>query len=237
MSTDRSSRAGSPGPSWLLGTMLIGWVVVYNAMRFAGSSPRSAAWISLAIGGVAGLAVFGAGVLAVRRLAAAGRVVHRGAIEIPSPGRLSSDQRDAVRIAAVTLAALAAVALVVGVLLGADYLSTDAGDRSVATAVLAAWDVLVGIWLGDEALRLRRGEAEGIESVGLGCGLTAVLAGVGLSRDLLEPGHVALIVLAGLAGAAAGAVVWRLQGARGLPGGAIMAGLVAIAALVLPLVT
>ena len=57
------------------------------------------------------------------------------------------------------------------------------------TALLAAWNLLVGLWLGDEAIRLRRGEAEGIESIVLGCALTAVLAGVGLSRDLAAPGR------------------------------------------------
>ena len=53
-----------------------------------------------------------------------------------------------------------------------------------------------------------------MESIVLGCALTAVLAGVGLSRELAEGAQVVLIVLAGVAGTLCGLVVWRLQGGR-----------------------
>ncbi len=132
------------------------------------------------------------------------------------------------------LGALAVVALAVGAYLAVDWFSSDA--RPLTTLILAAWNILVGLWIGDEALRLRRDEAEGIESLPLGCGLTAILAAVGLSRDLVSGGQLVLIVLAGVAGVLAGLAIWRLQGARGLPVSAIGTGLVAVLALVLPFV-
>ena len=69
----------------------------------------------------------------------------------------------------------------------------------------------------------------------LGCGLTAVLAGVGLSRDLTEGAQVVLILLSGVAGVLCGLVAWRLQGARGLPLAAIAVIAVAALSLILPL--
>ncbi|MGD9572936.1 MAG: hypothetical protein AB7V62_13685 [Thermoleophilia bacterium] len=215
--------------SWLVGCALAGWVVVYNAMRVTGSNPSDAALPSLLIGAAAGAVVFGIGLLVMRRLAASGRVVAPGAVDIPSPSELDDRQRDAMRLAWPALGALAAVALVVGAWLAIDWYTSDAGDRATTTLILGAWDILVGLWLGDEALRLRRFDPDGIESIVLGCGLTAVLAGVGYSRDLIPAGHVVLIVLAGIAGLLVGLAVWRLRGARPWPVGAV--GVVAIAAL------
>ena len=237
MSAER--RAGPTGSrmlSWLLGSALVGWVVVYNAMRLAGSSPADAAWISLAVGAAAGVGVFLLLVLAGRRLAASGRVVHRGPLEVPAPGALDPAQRDAARLASLGLGALAIVALAAGAYLAADWALSEPGGRATTTLILAAWNLLAGLWLGDEAVRLRRLEADGIDSAVLGCILTAVLAGVGLSRDTIPSVQVALIVLSGVAGALAGLLVWRLQGARGVPGGAIAAAVVATLALILPLV-
>jgi hypothetical protein len=49
------------------------------------------------------------------------------------------------------------------------------------------------------------------------------------------PGQALLIVLAGAAGAVIGHAVWRLQGSRGLPLGAIVAVIVALGSLIIPL--
>lgn len=215
--------------SWLVGCVLAGWIVVYNVMRVSGSNPSDAALPSLLIGAAIGAAAFGLGLLLARRLAAAGRVVAPGPVEIPHPSKLEPAQRDAMTFAWPALAALAAVALVVGAWLAVDWYSQDAADRPTTTIILAAWNVLVGLWLGDEALRLRRLDPDGIESITLGCGLTAVLAGVGWSRDLVAPAQLVLIALAAIAGCLVGIAVWRLRGARGLPVGAI--GVVAVAAL------
>lgn len=231
----RAGPTGSRMISWLLGSVLVGWVVVYNAMRLAGSSPAGAAWISLAVGAACGVGVWLLLLLAGRRLAASGRVVHRGPPEVPAPGALDPAQRDAARLASLGLGALAIVALAAGAYLAADWALSEPGGRATTTLILAAWNLLAGLWLGDEAMRLRRLEADGIDSTVLGCMLTAVLAGVGLSRDTIPSVQVALIVLAGVAGALAALLVWRLHGARGVPGGAIAAVAVAALALILPL--
>ena len=221
--------------SWLVGCVVVAWLVIYNALRIGGSSPSDAAWPSLVAGAVAGAVVFGAGLYARRRLAASGRVVRSGPAGIPSPAEMDQGQRDAVRLAWPPLAALSLVALAVGAYLAVDWLS-DSGVRAKTTIILAAWNVLVGLWLGDEALRLRRNEPDGIESIVLGCTLTAVLAGVGLSRGLAEPGQIALIVLTAVAGGLVSLAVWRLQGARGVPIGAAGVVVVAALSLILPLV-
>jgi hypothetical protein len=231
----RPSPPASRPLSWLVGCVVVGWVIVYNVMRLAGSTPAGAAWLSLGIGGAAGVVAFALGLAVARRLEASGRVVHRGPLAVPSPSEMEPAQRDAIRLAWPALAALAGVALVLGLYLGADWLGADPADRATTTIILAAWYVLVGLWLGDEALRLRRLEAEGIDSLVLGCALTAVLAGVGLSRDLAEAAQVVVILLAGTAGVLTGIAVWRLQGARGAPLGAIAVAIVAALSLILPL--
>ena len=233
---ERPSPPASRMLSWLVGCVIVGWLLVYNAMRLDGSSPADAAWPSLAVGAIAGAAVFAVGFVVVRRLASAGRVVRPGPTAIPSPSEMDPAQRDAVRLAWPPLAALALVALGVGAYLGAEWFADDAATRAKTTIILAAWNLLVGLWLGDEALRLRHGEADGIESIILGCTLTAVLAGVGLSRHLAEPGQVALIVLTAIAGGLIGLAVWRLHGARGVPGASIGVVVVAALSLILPLV-
>lgn len=232
--TDRHAGPSSRSASWLVGCLLGGWLVVYNAMRLSGSSPAAAAWPSLAAGAAAGLAVFALGLLLVRRLERAGRVVHRGPLEVPAPERLEPAQRDALALAWPALGVLAAVALVLGAYLAREWGVAD--ERAATTLVLAIWNIVFGLWLGGQALRLRQDDADGIDSVPLGCGLTAVLAGVGLSRDLAVPGQVALIVLCGIAGVLAALVVWRIEGAHGPP---LAAGVVAVAAglsILLPVV-
>jgi len=228
-----------PGPpasrmlSWLIGCVLISWVVAYNLMRVGGDNPSQAALPAFGIGVAVGVLLFGAGLFVLRRIHASGRRLRNPPVEIPSPSAMEPAQRDAVRLAWAPLGLLAAVAIVMGLYLAAQWLGES--SRSIGTVLLAGWNLLVGLWLGDEAIRLRRLEAEGIESIVLGCALTAVLAGVGISRDLAEPGQIVLIVLAGVAGAMVGLAVWRFHGARGLPGGSIGVCAVAALSLILPL--
>ena len=229
----------SPGPpasrmlSWLVGCVLVAWVVVYNLMRIGGDNPSQAALPALGIGVVVGAAVFAVGLLVLRRIHASGRRLRNPPVQIPSPSAMEPVQRDAVRLSWAPLGLLAAVAIVMGCYLAGNWFG--ASSRSIGTLLLAGWNLLVGLWLGDEAIRLRRLEAEGIESIVLGCTLTAVLAGVGLSRNLAQPGQVVLIALAGIAGALVGLAVWRFHGSRGLPGGSIGVVAVAVLSLVLPL--
>ena len=60
---------------WLVGCVLVGWLIVYNVMRIDGSSPAHAATPSLVTGVIAGAAVFAVGVFIGRRLAKSGRVL------------------------------------------------------------------------------------------------------------------------------------------------------------------
>jgi len=199
--------------SWLVTSVLIGWFVVYNIFRIGGDSPRGAAWISLGIGAVAGIVVFGAIYLVLRR-ASPGTLRH-GTVEMPGPDALDQGQRAAIRIALPLLAALAAVALVMGVILGVDWIRTATSLRShVTKMILAIWDLFIGGWIASELPRLRRFDVEGIDSIALGCVLTAVLAGVGISHGDFEVGQGILILVGGLAGFAVQLSVWRLTGSR-----------------------
>jgi hypothetical protein len=230
------SAEGERGPhpvSWLIGCVLLGWLIVYNLMRFGSSSPSEAAWVSLVVGGAGGVLVFAAVGLGMRRLAASGRVLRRPPAEIPVPVQMTDAQRSLTRAVWPLLAALAAAALVMGAALGADWYGRAADDRAVTLVVLAAWNLLVAVWIGDEALRLMRAEADGCESVALGAALTAILAGVGLARGYMPAGQVVLIVIAGIAGTAAALMVWRLRASRTPPVAGPLVAVVAVLALVL----
>jgi hypothetical protein len=219
---------------WLVGAIAIGWLIVYNAMRLTGRSPDEAAWPALGIGGAIGIVIYAGLIMFARKRAAAGHPIGRRHVEVPAPADVTPSQHGAMRIASPLLGALAVLALVMGVILLAEWFSDEPGDRAATTLVLAAWNLLAGVWLGDEAIRMRGDVAEGAESAVLGCALTAILAGLGLNREMLELGQVALIVLSGAAGVAAGAVAWRIAGSRGLPWSAIGVAVVAILALLLP---
>ncbi|MFN8122463.1 MAG: hypothetical protein U0237_08545 [Thermoleophilia bacterium] len=222
----------SQSGSWIVACVVIGWLLVYNALRLAGDTPAEAALPGLLIGGTAGLVVFIAGFVTVRRLVAAGRVVGRRPTVVG--GSFDDQQRDALRIAAIAMLFAGAVALVTAVAEFIDYIGID-GDRPIGTIVLMAWNVIFAAWVADEALRVRRSLVDGIETVYFGCLLTAVLAGVGISRELVEPLQVFLALAAGVAGLTVGMSVWRLGGARGIPVAMLGALAVTVASLALPL--
>lgn len=233
----RAERAeGGPNPvSVVIGCVIVGWALVYNLMRFTGSTPADAGWVSLAIGATLGVAVYLGCVLVSRRLTAQGRVVRAKPRELPSADQLSAGRNMLVQITWPALLALAGVALFMGVILGLQWFNAESGDRATTMAVLAAWNLLVTLWVGDEALRLWRGEADGIESVALGAALTAVLAAVGATRDYLVAGQLALIVVAGIAGVLAAILVWRLRETRTPPVAAPAVAIAAIGALIVAL--
>lgn len=231
-----SARETSPASrrtSLLVGSVLVGWLLVYNAMRLAGTAPADAALPSLLIGGLAGVAVVLAALAAVPGLRPERRAA--AASDVPGPDALDDRQRAGLRVASAAFAPLALVALAMAGALVLDWLGASADERAGTALVLAGWNLLAGLWLGDEALRLRRGVAEGLDSAVLGAVLTAVLAGVGIARELLLAGQVALAVLAAIAGGVGGLAAWRLAGGRGAPVVAVLAVVVAVAALVIPL--
>ena len=234
------TAGGRPAPrrwlSRLVGAVLLGWLVVYNVMRLAGSSPADAAWPSLAIGAAAALVLVGLGTLAMGLPGMSRLADPRGTTEIPPPSGRTDAQRRAISLAWPALGVLAAIAIVVGAYLLVDALGKDEGRPAATVLILTAWNVLAGLWLGDEAIRSRRGEVDGLDSAVLGCLLTAVLAAVGLSRNLVEPAQVVLIAAAGVAGALTSFAVWRLRGSGGAPVGAGLVAIVAGLCIALPLV-
>lgn len=230
------STAGQPTIGRVLGrtvaAAVIGWAVVYNILRLQGDEPDQAAWPGLLIGGIIGIVVYLGGLLLYRRLRAPEEA--RVAQAVPGPGQLSEDQREVLRIAAYALAALALATLLMGAVALGDWLGTDSSDRGITPLVLGGWNVLFAVWAGDVAQRARRGDGEDVDSIPLGAALTAVLAGLGITRELVVPGQVVLIVIAGICGAVAGFAAWRLAGGRGAPISGIVALVVAVLALVIP---
>ncbi|HMM49953.1 MAG TPA: hypothetical protein PKE32_10135 [Miltoncostaeaceae bacterium] len=220
--------------TWLVGAVLIGWIVIYNLLRIAGRSPDQAAWLSLAIGGGLGAALYLGGVWGLRRLAASGRVVRQTPREITADLALDATERAGARVVAGALAAVAAVALLTGVALGTQWLTATADQRAVTLLVLTGWNLLAAYWFADEAVRVAREQLEGVESLALGAALTAVLAAVAIGRDYFPALQVLLIVLAGIAGAAVGLLTWRLHAVRTPPIAGPLVVVVAVLALVLP---
>lgn len=221
--------------SWCITSVIIGWVIAYIIFRIAGRSPRGAAWPSLLVGIGIGAVVFSVTVLVWRRYVASGRIRPHGIDEIPPPERLDRRQRGALEVLWAMVAGLAVVALAVGTILALDWLQTD-GSRSATKIVLAAWDLLVGIWLLLETVELRRLHGDAVESIALAAMLTAVLGGVALSQNMFESAQVVLIVAAGLVGVTAYFAGWRLLGSRGAPLGSVVAAAIAALAIILPTV-
>jgi len=216
--------------SWFATSLIVGWIIAYNVLRIAGESPRGAALVALAPGIVLGLVILAATIAIWRRGGA-----ERAEAEVPPPEALDRPALNALRLAAGALGALALAAIVVGVVLAYDWSDTPASSRSTAKIVIAGWDVLAGAWLATEAPRLSRGYADALEPISLAAVLTAVLAGVGISRDWVPGANVVLIVIAGLAAGGSQLGLWRATGGRGRPVGAVLAVAIAILALVLPL--
>src|SRR6185295_19794533 len=101
--------------SWLVTSVIVGWFVVYNIVRIAGRAPSSAAWISLAIGGVLGVGIFLA-TLSFWRRRASQAATAEGARAPDSP-EAAEARRRAIAAASPIVGALAVVAIVVGVLM------------------------------------------------------------------------------------------------------------------------
>jgi hypothetical protein len=229
--------AAAPRPfSWVLTAIVVGWLVVYNALRIAGDDPRRAAAVAIAPGVALGLLFFGGGLYVRRRLMRSGRMPARRA-EAIGPEPLPAERRPILRAAAPVLGLAAIASIAVGVLLGGDWVRLAAADRSSTKLALALWDIVVGLWLGAELVHMLKGHVDGLESVSLGAVLTAVLAGVALSRSMFPPAQVILIVASGAAAIACQVVLQRVTGSRGASVGAALAGIVSVMALVIPLVS
>ncbi len=224
--------------SWLISAVLVGWVVVYNVMRVAGGTPAGVAFTSFVIGVGGGIVVLIIGLIIRRRLINAGRIHPVDAeAEIPAPGAMDDDQRRVLGAIWPVVAAAAAVELVCGIWMLADWNGTPSMVRATAEVVMAGWFIFAAIWMGWEAKNLRNMDAGGIDSVALGALLTTVLAGVGITRHFATGMQVLTVIVVGLTAVAAYWLVWFLVRRRGVPSMAILAGLIALASLLLPLLT
>lgn len=224
--------------SWLISAVLVGWVVVYNVMRVAGGTPAGVALTSFVIGVGGGIVVLIIGLIIRRRLINAGRIHPVDAeAEIPAPGAMDDDQRRVLGAIWPVVAAAAAVELVCGIWMLADWNGTPSMVRATAEVVMAGWFIFAAIWMGWEAKNLRNMDAGGIDSVALGALLTTVLAGVGITRHFATGMQVLTVIVVGLTAVAAYWLVWFLVRRRGVPSMAILAGLIALASLLLPLLT
>jgi hypothetical protein len=224
--------------SWLISAVLVGWVVVYNVMRVAGGTPAGVALSSFVIGAGGGIVVLIIGLIIRRRLINAGRIHPVDAeAEIPAPGAMDDDQRRVINATWPVVAAAAAVELVCGIWMLADWNGTPSTVRATAEVVMAGWFIFAAIWMGWEAKNLRNMDAGGIDSVALGALLTTVLSGVGITRHFATGMQVLTVIVVGLTAVVAYWLVWFLVRRRGVPSMAILAGLIALASLLLPLLT
>ncbi len=214
-----------------LAAVLVGWLVVYAVFRIGGDSPSSAAWVSLGVGAVIGLVIYGIVLILQRR--------REGAMPDGDPeasfAAASAEQADAIRIVAVILGAFALVAAVMALASAADWFAAEAGSRPWTPAVLTLWYAVAAAWSADQAIRGWRGDAHDLDSMPLVATLTAILAALAYARGVLEPGQLILIVVSIIAGCAAGVMGWRLAGSRGVPlaaiGVVVVSGLAAALAL------
>ncbi len=233
-SAQRASLPFSRQVSWLVSSLIVGWLIVYNVYRFGGRSPRGAATISLVIGIGVGLVIFAAALVIWRRFGTGARFQADHMNEIPPPARLDGRQRWSLDILWPAVGLLALGTLVMGTILAIDWLGGDEGSATVI--VIAVWYLLVGLWLAFETTEIRRGHGDAVESIGTASILTAVLGGVALSRDLVAWGQGALIVLAGITGFLAYLAGWRLLGSRGVPFAAVGSVVIAALAVIIPAV-
>ena len=224
--------------SWFITAVLVGWVVVYNVMRVAGSTPADAALPSFLIGAAIGIVVLVILVYVRKRLIEAGRLHPADAeADVPDPSAVTPEQRRVLSAVWPVIAAASVVQLVTGLWMLFDWQGTPALVRATAELVMAIWFIFAAFWMGWETRNLRDMDAGGIDSVALGALLTTVLAGVGISRQFVTGMQVITVIVVGVASVLAYWVVWYLVRRRGVPSMAIIAGLITLASLLLPLLT
>ena len=224
--------------SWTLSAILIGWVVVYNAMRVAGGTPAGVALASFIIGAIAGLVVLGIGIWVRGRLIASGRIHPVDPeMEIPGIAEMNPGQKGLLGIAWPAVAVAAGVQIVQAVLLFFDWRGTPVETRATAELIMAVWFIFAGIWMLWEANNIRDFDAGGLDSVALGALLSAVLAGVAASRDFTIVTSFITVVAAGAASVLAYYAVHRLTRDRGTPWMTITAAVIVLASLIIPIAT
>ena len=224
--------------SWGFSAILIGWVVVYNAMRVAGGTPADVALTSFIIGAIAGLVVLGIGMWLRGRLIDSGRIHPVDPeVEIPGPGQMNAGQLQVMRLVWPATAVAAGVQLLAAVLMFLDWRGTSEFTRATAELIMAAWFIFAAVWMAWEANNLREMDAGGVDSVALGALLSTVLAGVAVAREFSTAIALVTVVVAGVTSVLAYLAVHRLTRDRGIPWMAGTAGVIALASLLIPLLT
>ncbi|MBM3664647.1 MAG: hypothetical protein FJW92_02475 [Actinobacteria bacterium] len=224
--------------SWSLSAILIGWVVIYNAMRVAGGTPAGVALTSFIIGATAGLAVMGIGIWVRGRLIASGRIHPVDPeMEIPGIAEMNPGQKGLLGITWPAVAMAAGVQIVEAVLLFMEWRGGPAETRATAELIMAVWFAFAGVWLAWEANNLRDLDAGGLDSVALGALLSTVLAGVAVSRGFSIVMSFITVVAAGVATVVAYYGVHRLTRDRGTPWMTVTAGVIVLASLIIPIAT
>ena len=224
--------------SWIVTAVLVGWVVVYNAMRVAGGTPAGVAITSLLIGAAAGLVVLAIAMAIRASLIRSGRLQPVDAeADVPAPGTATPEQARWMGLTWPVIAVAAGAEFITGIWMLIDWQRTPSLTRATAELIMAIWFIFAGLWMLWESRNLREQDAGGIDSVALGALLTTVLAGVGISRHFATPAQVVTVVLAGLASAMAYYLVWFLVRRRGVPWMAGIALIITLASLFLPLAT
>jgi hypothetical protein len=219
---------------WLVTGIVVGWFIVYNALRLGGDGPNQAVVPAVIIGGIAGIIIATLGFVWARRREVAGRPVVRGRIRTADASQLSTRDRELVRLLWPMLLGVAVISAAVGAAVALHWLGLG-GAIPKSELLVTVWDAVLAVWLLDEALRARQLVFDGIEALYFGCLLTAVLASIGIARNFVAGGQVVLIVAAGIAAAGIGVMTWRLSGGRLIPVSAIIAVVVAGLSLVIPL--
>ena len=222
--------------SWLVTSLLVGWLIVYNVFRIAkGDEPRTAAAVSLPIGLALGVGLFALTLIGYRSFAKRGWVHPDDAGERPVGIMDEPRVRRSLELTGVLCGVFAVIALAVGMFMLVGWLDAPSTSRSTPKIVIAIWNLFVGLWLAYEPFVLRRGDTSDVDAVGLAALITAVLGGVALARDIAATGQVALIIVAGILAATAQLAFWRLHGSKGLTFAPFGAAIVAAFALIIPL--
>lgn len=237
---DRAGSLAREIGTALIGWALAGWIIVYNVIRIiTGDLPEDVVWIALPIGAALGIAVYllvfrrVASVLNRRRAARPTVVAPEGpdgertpsvrdsliSVRKPTPPRegIDQSQEDALRLAVWSMGVFGLVALVMGVVLVADFLTAPADDRPITAIVLGGWNVVAALWAADEIARIRVFDLDGMDYGVFLTAFTAVMAALGLARDFFPAGQIALIVVSAITGGLIGLAAWRLLPRRGLP--------------------
>jgi hypothetical protein len=221
----------APGIALGLGLFGLGFFVRRAMLRRGRLPVRGNAVLNRAMG----VFVFGVAYFAWKWLRGSGEAPTRPTDAL-GPQQLA-ERRAVLRVAGAFVALAGAVAIVVGIVLGADWFHLSPAQRSTTKAALAIWDIVMGIWFAAETAQMFNAKDDGLDSVALGAVLTAVLGGVALSRSMFPPAQVVLILVTGTAAVACEVALWRFRHSGGPVAAAMVTAAVTALALIIPLIS